>query len=235
MPRAAPEDREAQPVAAVVEADARVDVAGDMGRGALRGMVTVGEGRRVGGFGHRAQGQLLDQVDGVAVVVAADERDLEIVPALEPGAEAAGGGAGRIDRVVEEVAEEGEAPRVLARHQRVEALELGGGRAVGDRPAGAAEGGGLAEVHVGDEELLAVRPEGGAFGAQLEERAPVMEFEVARGHGGRRRGIAPTINCAHAPRPGPRGARPWRARGPPRTPTRPGRARARPRAGTRGE
>ena len=92
---------------------------------------------------------------------------------------------------VQEIPEHDEAPGVCAREQRREPREIGPRAAARQSDAARAERGGLAQMHVRDEQRLAGRPVERAIRLQLDALAGERRRPRGRGawcHGGRGNG-----------------------------------------------
>lgn len=147
-----------------------MDVSGEGRR--VDGLVRFGwlvdepEGREVDGAGEAFDAPIGGRVSGGAVVVAADERDAEVGSLRAPGCEGVDGGRVEAALVVEEVAQDDEALRAGEVEGVGEAREVGGRCAARDGDARVAEGGGLSEVGVGEEECAFARPIGASVGEE---------------------------------------------------------------------
>jgi hypothetical protein len=147
-----------------------VDVSGERrridGLVVLRGLVDETEGSEVDWSGEAFDAPLGGGISGGAVVVAADERDVKVGSLCAPGGEGVDGGRVEAALVVEEIAQDDEALRAGEVERVGEAREVGGRCAARDGDAGVAEGGGFAEVGVGEEECAFARPIGAAVGEE---------------------------------------------------------------------
>lgn len=158
--------------AGAVEADARVDVPGEgwrVGRiVVVRGFVDEPEGAEVDGAGEAVDAPFGGRIAGGAVVVAADERDAKVGALRAPVREGADGGGVEAALVVEEVSEDDEVFGAGEFERVGESRKVGGCRAARDGNACVAEGGGLAEVGVGEEERALAGPVGAAVGQERQ-------------------------------------------------------------------
>lgn len=166
-----------------VEAHAGVDVAREgvrVARGFVVGLVHEPEGAELVGAADALDAPVAGRVSGGAVVVAADQEDVERRVRGAPRGDGVDRGCVEPALVVEEVAQHDEARCAGEGEGVVESREVGAGRAAGDGDACVAEGGGLAKVRVGEEEGAFARPEDGAVG---EERQILGRERRVRGAG----------------------------------------------------
>ena len=98
----------------------------------------------------------------VAVVVAGDEGHLEVGAVGAPPCDGVDGAWGEALAVVDEVAEYDEVCGFCLFERARECVEVAVGGVLWDGDAGCAEGGGFAEVDIGDEECGELGGEGGA-------------------------------------------------------------------------
>ena len=148
------------------------------------------------------------RITGTVVVVAAHQHEVERRAIAPPRAQRVDG-LGRLRGArVQQVAEHDQAARAAVVDQRAEPAQRGRGGAGRHRHAERAEGLGLAEVHVGDEQRGAGRPPERAAREQTHRLARELDVEpaepfVLEGGGGQRailaagrRGPAPPANDA---------------------------------------
>jgi hypothetical protein len=127
------------------------------------------------------------RIAGTVVVVAAHERQLEGGVRDAPAGKRGLRRARLRVRGMQQVAEEDDAARAVARDQRREAIQRLASGAVRHGDAEAAEGLRLADVRIGDEQRRARRPPGGLLGQQVEDCAGDLDGRPGRRGGLRRR------------------------------------------------
>ena len=153
-----------------VETHAGVDVSGEgrrVGSG-VGGFVDEPERSEVDGAGEAFDAPVGGGGAGGAVVVSADERDAQVGALRAPVREGVDGGGVKAALVMEEIAEDDEVICACEVERVGEAREVGGGGSDRDGDAGVAEGGGLAQVGVGEEEGALAGPVGAALGEQCQ-------------------------------------------------------------------
>ena len=133
------------------------------------------------GFLHRWQVQVLDELHGVAVVVAPDQVHLEASLGPEPGLKGPRRGTLRLDLVMEEVAEERQPTGAETRDESIDALQLSPRRPRRHGPPGPPKGGRLTDVDIREEQLMPRRPVGRALGTQHQVGSAELDLEVRHG------------------------------------------------------
>lgn len=159
-------------------------------------MMAEGEGAEDVGLAVAGDVPVARWIAGAEVVVATDEGDGELAVRFSPGGDGIHGvGESALARM-EQVAEDDEVFGGGRVDEAGDALQVAGGGALGCGDAGGAEGGGLAEVRVGDEEGALRGVFDGAVGVEAEFGAG--EDGAGGGGGARWGGLVGAGNHAEA-------------------------------------